>query len=128
MSKLFLTGRIPADYNRQVWFDILRQIETVVNPMVDGYLFPVTSVTANYSATINDALIVVDASSAAVTITLKPAAEAKQKRLTIKKVDATGNLVTITGSENIDGASTQNIGVQYDSVCVMSDGTQWWLV
>lgn len=36
MSKLFLTGRIPPEYNRQTWFDILRQIEGAVNPFRDS--------------------------------------------------------------------------------------------
>jgi len=38
MSKLFLTVRIPPDYNRQAWFDILRQIERQVNGLSEGFI------------------------------------------------------------------------------------------
>ncbi len=130
MSKLYLTNKIPANYDRQVWSQILRDIETLNNQQVDGYLFPVSSKTANYTATVNDAFIPVDATSGAVTITLKPAAQAKGKRITVKKTDSSSNTVTVdaNGSETIDDALTQIISYQYDSICMMSDGSEWWIV
>jgi len=130
MSKLYLTNKIPANYDRQVWSQILRDIETLNNQQVDGYLFPVSSKTANYTVTVNDAFIPVDATSGAVTITLKPAAQAKGKRLTVKKTDSSSNTVTVdaNGSETIDDALTQIISYQYDSICLMSDGSEWWIV
>lgn len=36
MSKLFLTVRIPPDYNRQAWHDILSQVEKQVNSLSEG--------------------------------------------------------------------------------------------
>lgn len=130
MSKLYLTNKIPANYDRQVWSQILRDIETLNNQQVDGYLFPVSAKTANYTVTVNDAFIPVDATSGAVTITLKPAAQAKGKRLTVKKTDSSSNTVTVdaNGSETIDDALTQIISYQYDSICLMSDGSEWWIV
>lgn len=130
MSKLFLTVRIPPDYNRQTWFDILGQIERQANSVEDGYLFPTTPVTADYTATINDAFIPVDCTSGAVTVTLKPAAEAEGKRLTVKKIDSTSNALTVDGdgSETIDGSTTAVITCQYDSICLMSTGTSWFIV
>jgi hypothetical protein len=133
MSKLFLTNRIPPDYNRQAWVEILRQIETLNNSQVDGYLFPSASITSNdspYLVTVNDAFLPVDASTGSVTIALKPVAEARGKRLTIKKIDSSNNTVTVdgNGSETIDDELTQIISIQYDSICVMSDGTEWWIV
>jgi hypothetical protein len=127
MSKLFLTVRIPPDYNRQVWFDILSQIERQVNSQVDGYLFPTSPVTGDYTATINDAFIPVDASGGAVTITLQPAAEAEGKRLTVKKTDVSGNTVIVSGV-SIDGSATAVISTQYESLCFLSDGVVYWIV
>lgn len=129
MSKLFLTVRIPPDYNRQAWFDILRQIETQANRVDDGYLFPITSVTADYTATVNDSFLPVNASGGAIIVTLKPAAEAEGKKITVKKIDSSANTVTIdgNGSETIDDALTQIIISQYDSIDLMSDGTEWWI-
>ena len=130
MSKLYLRNRIPAQYNRQAWYEILNQIESLANLQFDGYLFPTSSASADYTVNVNDAFIPVDASSAAVTVTLKPAAEAKGKRLTIKKIDSSANAVTVDGdgSETIDGATTAVINCQYESICLMSDGTEWWVV
>ena len=130
MSKLFISGKISSDYNRHTWFEILRQIETLNNQQVDGYLFPTTAVTANYTVTVNDAFIPVDCSSGAITVTLRQAGEAKGKRLTVKKIDSTANALTVdgNGSETIDGATTAVITGQYDSICLMSSGTEWFIV
>jgi len=130
VSKLHLSNRIPAEYNRQSWASILRDIEILNNKQVDGYLFPVTSVTAAYTANVNDSFIKVDATAAPVTITLMLASSGKEKRLTIKKIDASANAVTVdgSGSETIDDAATVALSSQYDSVSIMSDGTEWWVV
>ena len=57
MNKIFLSNRLPSDYNRQAWISILRDIESLNNRQVDGYLFPVTSVTADYTVSANDSFI-----------------------------------------------------------------------
>ena len=48
----------------------------------------------------------------------------------IKKIDASGNAVTIdgNGAETIDGAATQTLGAQYDSMTVFCDGTGWHII
>jgi hypothetical protein len=70
-----------------------------------------------------------DASATAMTAFLPPAAAHKSKRYAIKKVDSSGNAVTLDGadSETIDGATTQVITAQYVTLTVVSDGTQWWI-
>ena len=130
MNKIFLSNRLPSDYNRQAWISILRDIESLNNRQVDGYLFPVTSVTADYTVSANDSFIKVDATAAPVTITLMLASSGKEKRLTIKKIDSSANAVTVdgNGSETIDGATTVSLPSQYNSVSIMSDGTEWWVV
>ena len=130
MNKIFLSNRLPSDYNRQAWISILRDIESLNNRQVDGYLFPVTSVTADYTVSANDSFIKVDATAAPVTITLMLASSGKEKRLTIKKIDSSANAVTVdgNGSETIDGVSTVSVPSQYNSVSIMSDGTEWWVV
>jgi len=44
MSKLYLRNRIPAQYNRQAWHDILKDIENQVNSLSES------RITANYGA------------------------------------------------------------------------------
>lgn len=86
--------------------------------------------TGNYTLTIADAtkVIAANATSAAVTITLLPAATATDGyEVTIKKTDSSTNTVTIDGdgSETIDGANTLVLTEQYQSVTIRSDGANW---
>jgi hypothetical protein len=74
--------------------------------------------------------VLVDASGGARTITLPPAAAARYRVYTIKKQDASGNVVTIDADagELIDGSLTVAIGTQYGTLTIQSDGTGWALI
>ena len=91
----------------------------------------VTVTTTAFTIQVNDLIILVDddTAGAAVTITLPTAASGNKHRYTVKKLGTTAP-VTIDGnlSETIDDELTQVIGVQYDAVKVVSDGTKWWIV
>jgi hypothetical protein len=129
VDKVNLTNRVTADYNRQALFDIILAIQMELNSGADGYLFPISEATTTYTASLNDALIFADATAGSFTITLKPARECEQKRITIKKVNA-ANTVTINpdGAETIDGAATHALAAQYSSVELVSRGGNWWIV
>ncbi|MCA9130694.1 MAG: hypothetical protein KDB22_26585 [Planctomycetales bacterium] len=88
------------------------------------------SKSAAYTLLITDKGVFVDATSAAVTITLPTAASSSGLDFLIKKIDSSANAVTIDGdgSETIDGATTKVLSSQYDSAGVVSDGTQFWVV
>lgn len=83
-----------------------------------------------YTVTLEDSTVLADATSAAFTITLPKAYNANGYIFTIKKIDSSANAVTVDGdgAETIDGATTQVISFQYDSVTVQSDGTEWWIL
>jgi hypothetical protein len=100
-----------------------------INRGADGYLFPFLAVTSTYTLSLNDALVFADATSGSFSITLKPARECEQKRVTIKKTTA-ANTVTIDpdGSETIDGAATYALSAQYASVELVSYNGSWWIV
>lgn len=88
------------------------------------------AVSAAYTATSRDWFIIVDASSAAVTITLPPALSMKFRgELNIKKIDSSSNAVTIDGhvSETIDGTTTKVIAIQYVNITLISDGSNWYI-
>jgi hypothetical protein len=84
--------------------------------------------TANYTATSADDVIIVDAASGNVTITLPAAASSTGLELTIKRIDASGNTMTIDGnaSETIDDSTTQALS-QYDVLTMVCDGAEWWI-
>lgn len=130
MDKINVSNRVTADYNRQAFNDILTAIQTAINRGADGYLFPVTSVTANYTQSPNDSIILVNATSGAITVTLQPALQCEQKRLTIKKTDSSGNAVTIdaNGAETIDGSATKSLATQYKAYELVAQGGSWWIV
>lgn len=65
-----------------------------------------------------------------MTLTLPPAAGNEGRQLVVKKVDSSGNAVTIDGnaSETIDGAATLAITLQYQAYALICDGTEWWVL
>src|SRR5690606_20762994 len=67
----------------------------------------VRSVTASGNVELSDDIILVDATSAAVTMTLPALARAGGKAFTLKKIDASANDMVIDGdsAETIDGAA-----------------------
>jgi len=94
----------------------------------------VTALTADYTLAVNDTVCHVDASSAAVTISLPPAADVDEYIYTFVRTNDTANTVSIDpdGTEQIasGGAGTAYVlpGGTYDSVSLQSDGTGWWVV
>ena len=91
---------------------------------------PVVSKSANFTVltTQKGSLFEVDASSGSVNATLPAAADATNGfEITVKKIDSSSNAVTVdgSGSETIDGATTQTLSNQYDSIIIVCDGTEW---
>jgi hypothetical protein len=85
--------------------------------------------TGDYTAE-NETIIIGDATSGSITITLPPVDEVTGIIYHVKKVDNSVNTITIdaNSSETIDGATTQVISTQYDSIHIVSDGTDWHII
>lgn len=68
-----------------------------------------------------------DASDGPITLTLPEAGA--EMAVHIKKVDSSGNAVTVAaqGTAEIDGALSYALAAQYDSAIFVSDGTNWWM-
>lgn len=90
----------------------------------------ITTKTANYAATDADSVLICDASSGALTVTLPSASGISGRQYTIKRINAGTNVVTIAAAsgEAIDGAATQALLLQYDRMTVVCDGSNWWIV
>ena len=82
--------------------------------------------TTAYTATDTDYLI--DCTSGTFTVTL-PASSGRTGRILIIKNSGAGT-ITVDGnaSETIDGATTYAISVQYGTIQIMSDGTNWKII
>lgn len=107
---------------------ILKNVAGTVGWGAEG-LWNVTAKTADYTASATDEIILVDATSAAVAITL-PTVPVSGKEYTVKKTDASANTVTVTaaGTAKIDGAATSVISFRWTAVTVIGDGTDWFCV
>ena len=104
-----------------LWFD------TADVPAVAAGVRNRTEVSGDYTALLTDDWIRVDASGGAVTVTLPAAADRDGKQFDIIKIDSSGNAVTVDadGSELINGALTEIITTQYNTITVASFGTGW---
>ena len=113
--------------------EIRRFLERLQSDEIDtGYQIQgeQVSVSATYSIKDTDGLVMADATGGAFTATLPTAVGKKGKRYTVKRMNAGGNNVTAgtTGSETIDGAATSALTAQYESVTVVSDGSNYLIV
>ena len=95
-----------------------------------GTINAITAKTSAYTALVSDEIITGDATSAAFTITLPTAVGKVGQTYTIKRINAGANAVTVgtTSSQNIDGAATYALSMQYKYVKVVSDGSHWIIV
>lgn len=87
--------------------------------------------TTDYTAKIDDFMVLCDATSNDVTITLPAASTMSNRVLVVKRTDnSTSNTCDIapdTG-ETIDESTTNRYLIgQYVSIELLSDGTQWWI-
>jgi hypothetical protein len=86
--------------------------------------YVIRSVTSSTALNTNDGMLVVDATSGAVTVTLMNPNLASGQPVTIKKSDSSANAVTIGGT--VDGTANRTLDAQNDSIVIQSDGTTWF--
>lgn len=111
-----------APQSLQFWYNkVKRTLDDLLNAV-----FATTDVTANYTILATDHVILVNATSAAVTVTLPDASEVKEFH--IKKIDSSGNAVTVAraGTDTIEGSTSVSLAAQYNSVTLYSDGSTTW--
>ena len=98
-----------------------------------GLLSYITSVAVDTTLSAAHYTVLVDATAGAVVIALPTAVSALAAGVgrvyNVKKTDASANTVTVDGSgaETIDGAGTQVMTAQNQSMTIQSNGTGWVL-
>lgn len=108
------------EWERRSWFSsIARWIGTRIG---------VQSVAENYTVPSDIFWVRVDATDAAQTTTLPPATGLRGRQIGVIKTDSSANAVTVSrsGSDTINGASTQSLSSQYSRIVVISDGDTAW--
>lgn len=94
-------------------------------------IFAVSTQTGTtYTITSTDTVVIADATSNNVTVTLPTASTVTGYRYYVKRKDGTANTVSVarSGSDTIDGATSQTLTAQYTSVTVVSDGSNWYII
>ena len=92
--------------------------------------FSQTTKTYNYTAG-DEMVILCDASSNNIAITLPTASTNASKVYYIKKIDTSSHIVTIKGnvpSETVDNEEEYKIAVPYTCITVLCDGSDWWII
>jgi hypothetical protein len=95
-----------------------------------GYtVVKVTGSTYTASTTTGEVIILADASSNPITINL-PTVVGNTGKYTIKKTDSSSNFITVDpiSSETIDDGTTAEIKVQYESITLITDNTEWFII
>jgi hypothetical protein len=95
-----------------------------------GEQLPNRTVTTTYAVKIADHTVRADATGGAFSVTLPTAVGVAGKRYVVKKIDSSGNAVTVatTSAQTIDGAASYSLATQYKFVVVESDGANWIVV
>lgn len=108
-----------------------KYVDDAVAAVSVGSVVAVTVVNSNYAALATDRVILVDATGGSVTVTL-PASHAAGKIFEIKdQLGAVpGSAITIStaDSDTIDGDSSETMTTAFQSVTVVSDGTNWSII
>ncbi len=85
---------------------------------------------ADTTLSAGQAQVFVDAIGGAITITLPKSIDNIFKRLFIKKIDSSANVVTISAGDGvtIDDVVSKTLTSQYDVLTLTFDGTEWWIL
>lgn len=102
---------------------LVREIRRVVN-ILGG---DAVNISADYTAKLSDRIVYVDATAGAVGVTLYDALPAKDYKFTVKKIDASGNAVTVI-SDAVEFSTSVSLAAQGDVVTLHSDGTSYYVV
>jgi hypothetical protein len=102
--------------------------ETTLHSHADTPQWTINSVSTTHTAAVGE-FVLADASGGAFTVTLPAASGNSGEVIGVKRTNSGGNDVTVDGnaSETIDGATTQAISSQYDSLIMVCDGSNWWI-
>ena len=90
----------------------------------------VHTITSSDTLVTADDVVLCDATSGNITVTLTAAAGNSGKKFYIKKIDSTTNNVVIAGAggDLVDGSASFTITKHNDAAAVLSDGNDWYIL
>ena len=125
MARIYGLSEPPehADTNSWIfkrWFNEL--MELILTTIL------IETVTTAYTVEADKFYIRADATAGAFAVTLPAALNSQGRQILIKKVDSSGNAVTVTraGSDTIEGSNTVALAGQWDKTHLISNGISSW--
>jgi hypothetical protein len=106
-------------------------IPTPVGTLLPPGLSPdgsIITITNNYVVEQGVTVILADASASSLNVTLPPAAGSEGRSLYVKKIDSSANVVTVSGDAGIDGDSDMDLIAEDESIEVVCDSSEWWII
>tara|TARA_R100001086_G_scaffold169810_1_gene92593 strand:- start:880 stop:1260 length:381 start_codon:yes stop_codon:yes gene_type:complete len=94
-----------------------------------GFIVPTRTVTATGTITEDDRVVFANP-GANISLEVYNTSSNDGAMVTIKRIDTTDYIVTITteGADKIDGQDEIYLQAQYDSVTLVSDGGNWYII
>lgn len=90
-----------------------------------GFSWNVRTITASANAYAGD-YIDANATGGTITVTMPNVISSKGRMVAVSKTDTSANAVTISGTVN--GSVNPSLGVQYTTLLMVSNGTEWRLI
>ena len=92
--------------------------------------FGLGPITGNTTLTGAENVVLCDATSGPFTVTLPPSADVINRIIHIKKIDISGNVITIEpdGSETIDDETEARLEIKNESFMLWNNGSNWYVL
>lgn len=118
--------RQPPDYTQIESYEFKRWLNSIY--LWSSTVVNLVTVTTTYTVAALVYYVRCDATGGAFTVTLPPALNLQGRRILLKKIDASGNAVTIAaaGSDTIEGSATKSLASQWDKYHLISNGVDAW--
>lgn len=100
----------------------------ISTPTLNGYRVARRSVSTSGNITSADVVVLASASGGVVSLALPAASTVPGQQFTIKKTDSSANSVNVTSTELIDGSNYAYLTSQYQSITVVSDGSNYFII
>lgn len=118
-------GGIPEYTDANSW--VFKRWLNAVNQWVTSRIGLVTK-TSNYSVESLVFYVRVDATAAAITITIPAALNLQGRQILVKKIDASAHAVTVqrSGTDTFEGSTSIALAAQWAKTLLISNGNDGW--
>lgn len=117
--------RVPV-YDEKLSYGMLGWLQRVYEKITE--MNGIVTVTSAYTVPENVFYVRADATGGAFAVTIPVALLRDGRRILVKKIDASGNAVTVTrsGTDTFEGSNTISLAAQWAKTLIISNGNNGW--